>query len=126
MKLLVCGGRDFMDRNIVFEVLDGVHAKRRIEVIIHGCARGADRLAGQWAKARGVLCAEVEAHWAAHGKGAGPRRNRAMLSLGPDGVVAFPGGDGTLNMIRIAEEAGIKVWLPCGMPEYKPTAPAGR
>jgi len=30
----------------------------------------------------------------------------------PDGVVAFPGGTGTADMIRRAKKAGLKVWEP--------------
>ena len=36
-------------------------------------------------------------------------RNRSMLALNPDLVLAFPGGIGTANMVRIAREAGILV-----------------
>lgn len=114
MKLIVCGGRDYTDRDAVFHALDEVNAKRRVTIVIHGCQRGADRLAGQWARERGILCAEVEALWKVHGNAAGPRRNRAMLTLGPDGVVAFPGGTGTADMVRAALEAGVKVWCPFG------------
>jgi len=34
----------------------------------------------------------------------------------PDGVVAFPGGRGTEDMVRRAAAAGLKVWFPCGRP----------
>src|SRR5262249_25506155 len=30
----------------------------------------------------------------------------------PDGVVAFPGGTGTADMIRRAKKAGLEVWKP--------------
>ena len=37
-------------------------------------------------------------------------RNRRMLEEGrPDLVIAFPGGKGTANMVRIALQAGIQV-----------------
>jgi predicted Rossmann-fold nucleotide-binding protein len=35
-----------------------------------------------------------------------------MLDMKPDGVVAFPGGDGTADMVRRARAAGVKVWEP--------------
>jgi hypothetical protein len=38
-----------------------------------------------------------------------------MLDEGkPDGVVAFPGKDGTEDMISKAERAGLKVWRTGG------------
>jgi hypothetical protein len=44
-------------------------------------------------------------------------RNTQMLAEGrPDGVVAFPGGRGTANMVRQAAAAGLGVWFPCGKP----------
>ena len=115
MKLLVCGGRDFADREGLGRALDAAHAKRPITILIHGGARGADRLAGRWAEERGILVAEVRALWKQHGNGAGPIRNRGMLALGPDGVIAFPGGNGTADMGSIATAAGVPVWRPLGL-----------
>jgi predicted Rossmann-fold nucleotide-binding protein len=107
--LIACGGRDYADTDRVFKALDAVHAKRPIKVLIHGGAPGADHAAMSWAKTRGVHHAKVEALWEVHEKAAGPLRNRAMAGLRPDGVVAFPGGKGTEDMIDVAEAAGIKV-----------------
>ena len=113
MKLLVCGGRDFTDRAAVFAALDRADAKRPVMLLIHGAARGADTLAGEWAAARGVTVAECPADWQTHGKAAGSIRNQQMLGLyAPDGVVAFPGGSGTADMVRRARGAGIPVWEP--------------
>lgn len=114
MKVIVCGGRDFDDERAVFNAMDKAHAQRQFSMVIHGGARGADTLAGKWAEARGVFSARVDALWDAHGKAAGPRRNRAMLSLFPEGVIAFPGGRGTADMVAAAREAGVKVWCPYG------------
>ena len=55
MRVLACGGRDFADRKFLEEVLDDLNARRGpFEVLIHGGARGADTLAGLWAKRRGT------------------------------------------------------------------------
>ena len=55
------------------------------------------------------------AQWDVYGRRAGPIRNQEMIDEGkPDGVVAFPGGKGTADMVRRAEAAGLKVWFPCG------------
>ena len=44
-RVLVCGGRDYHDAKHVWDVLDLVHAKRGVAVLIHGAARGADCIA---------------------------------------------------------------------------------
>lgn len=113
MRLLVCGGRDYRDEETVFLILDRIHIKRGIDCIIAGGAPGADTLAAKWARSRRVALEEYRADWETHGKAAGPIRNRQMLREGkPDGVVAFPGGGGTLSMIAMARKAGVLVWEP--------------
>lgn len=116
MKLLVCGGRDYDDRKAVFAALDRVHRERGIDLVIHGAASGADRLAGSWADVNYVRVAPypvLPKEWQTSGKKAGPLRNKQMLEWEkPDGVVAFPGGRGTADMIRQAKRAGVPVWEP--------------
>jgi hypothetical protein len=105
----VCGGREYQNLSRVMHILTAIHNKRGITEIIHGAAKGADSLAGHWARTFGIKETAVPADWDKHGKRAGPLRNEEMLKLKPDGVVAFPGGRGTEHMIRIATEAGLKV-----------------
>lgn len=116
MRLLVCGGRDYRDQVRVFAALDRLLQQRKIEVVIHGGATGADSLAGEWAEARGIPCMVFEVtreQWRELGRIAGPLRNSRMLrEAEPDGVVAFPGGRGTADMIRQAESWGLSVWQP--------------
>lgn len=109
LRLIVCGGRDYADRDHVFATLDHIHAQRNIALIIEGGATGADRLAREWAQDRGVPFRTEPANWTQFGRAAGPLRNARMLALEPDGVVAFPGGRGTENMVRQAEEDGVPV-----------------
>lgn len=119
MKVLVCGGRDYSDREVVYAHLDGLLAKvveagDRLTVI-HGHARGADELADDWAREKIASYVRVSIHgfradWTKHGRAAGPIRNQRMLDEGkPDLVVAFPGGKGTADMVRRAREAGVEV-----------------
>ena len=109
MRLLVTGGRDFSDHDFLFTTLDRLHAEHHLTLLIHGDARGADRLASEWAKERGIEILACPADWKRYGRGAGPKRNRQMLDEHPDLVVAFPGGSGTRHMVLIAEDAGVKV-----------------
>lgn len=114
MKLLVCGGREYSDRDYLFSFLDDIvhaHFARDIRIthLIHGNARGADALAHGWAVTRGLQPVMVPALWDLHGASAGAIRNSNMLALAPDLVVAFPGARGTAHMVRIAKNANVKV-----------------
>jgi len=112
MKVLVCGGRKYRNWSKVADTLRALHAETPIDLLIHGCAPGADTLAARWAYLVGVRERGFAADWDAHGKAAGPMRNQRMLTEGkPDLVVAFPGGDGTADMVRRAEAAGVKYRL---------------
>lgn len=112
MRVLVCGGRDYTDSAFVSYVLDAIHAKKSITLIIHGCASGADSFAEAWAHKRPGQCTTygVPADWKKHGTRAGPIRNRLMLEHGkPQLVIAFEGGAGTRDMTAQATAAGVKV-----------------
>ncbi|EKF73996.1 hypothetical protein A11A3_10836 [Alcanivorax hongdengensis A-11-3] len=113
MRVLVCGGRDYQDRPQLEAYMEHLWRSGKISLLIHGDASGADRLASQWAHDRGVDQVCYPANWKAHGRAAGPMRNRRMLHHGkPQAVVAFPGGRGTADMVGLAEQAGLPVWLP--------------
>lgn len=104
--VLVCGGRDYRDYTRIYEVLYGME----IDCIVHGDAHGVDRIAGQWAQAQGKPVIVIPAQWDYYGKYAGPVRNAWMLQyIKVTRVVAFPGGRGTANMVKLAREAGIPV-----------------
>ena len=110
MRVLVTGGRSFENRSLLAKVLDRLHQERGITTLIHGAAKGADTLAGEWTKSRGIEAIANPAEWRRYGRAAGPIRNKQMLvEHKPDLVVAFPGSTGTANMISLAEKAGVKV-----------------
>ncbi len=111
IKLLVTGGRTYFDREVVDSSLDQVLLYyNKIGAVIHGDANGVDALADDWAWKRGIQQVKCPANWTYNGKAAGPIRNRSMLVLQPDLVVAFPGGTGTADMKKAAAERGIRVW----------------
>ena len=78
------------------------------DVIVHGGARGADLLSGVWAEENHFQVIEVPALWS-HGKGAGFARNEVIASLPLRLLIAFPGGNGTADMVRRAKAHGIEV-----------------
>jgi hypothetical protein len=121
-RVLVCGGRDYDDQDHIWNTLVAIDLESRIDVVIHGCATGADTAGVVWAQKTGRKHAPFQADWREHGKAAGPMRNQRMIDQGkPDLVVAFPGGRGTADMVRRAEAAGIEVRriAPKGMPNFE-------
>lgn len=109
MRIIVCGGRDYNNREHVFGVLHNLAEAHGWLHIIEGGATGADRLAREWAQTHYHGLVTIEADWR-QGNRAGPIRNLKMIISGkPDMVIAFPGGRGTADMVRQAKEAGISV-----------------
>lgn len=117
MRVLVCGGRDYADHDAVYRELDKLCLKLKADeeiVVIEGGAKGADRLARDWARVAYVGVITVEADWEKHGRAAGPLRNTEMLVRAkPDLVLAFPGGNGleggTGDMVKQALRANVAV-----------------
>lgn len=105
----VCGGRDYQNRLKMHEILVEATADVSDVVIVHGCARGADALASEWAIAKCFGEVRVPALWDQQGKAAGHRRNAIIAELPLSLLVAFPGGAGTASMIRMARAKGIDV-----------------
>jgi hypothetical protein len=115
-KVIVCGSRYYEDRDRINSVLDALAARKGKHnmLLIVGGAVGADELARQWAVSRKVDHRVMYADWETQGKGAGPQRNKRMLSKKPKLVLAFrvnlPGENrGTDHMAGIAEKAGVMV-----------------
>ena len=111
MKVLVCGSRSWDDYGAVESALGELVTRRGRFTVMHGAARGADRLAGRAARALGLDVVEYPAQWDRLGRRAGYVRNEQMLAERPDLVLAFhkDGSRGTAHMIKLARDAGIEV-----------------
>jgi hypothetical protein len=116
LYVLVCGGRNYTDQEVVDSVLDNILRKyerygqeREDLVILHGAATGADTCAKRWAEKRNIRQRAMPADWSVHGKAAGPKRNEEMANLRPVLCVAFPGGRGTADMVRRCKAKKIRV-----------------
>ncbi len=118
-RVLVCGGRDYDNRERLFRVLDQALQAATMAgksfTLIHGGARGADTLAHVWATERKITIQGgdirvYEANWERDKKAAGPIRNKLMLTNEkPHIIVACKGGAGTAHMMKIGREAGVPV-----------------
>lgn len=113
MRILVTGSRNWTDEALIRAALrqQAVGTEGQPKVVVHGAARGADRIAHQIALEFGWTADPHRADWGRFGKAAGPIRNQEMVDLGADICLAFvmEGSVGTVDCIRRAEEAGIPV-----------------
>lgn len=108
LRLAVVGSRTFADRERLFRLLDRL--RPRLECVVTGGARGADALAEEWARERGVPVVVLRADWRRFGRGAGPRRNAEVVAAAT-AVLAFWDGAsrGTADTVRRARAAGVPV-----------------
>jgi len=106
---MVTGGRHYADEEQLYAVLDEIHSKTPIDLLIHGNAGGADTLAKRWCRERKVDHKPFPADWGKFGRAAGPMRNQFMVDDQPDVVVAFPGGRGTSDAVKRARKKNIMV-----------------
>jgi hypothetical protein len=119
MRVQITGSRDFTDGSLIKDILldfvTDCFLNQEPLTIVHGGARGADRLASE--AVRDVSWVNVEVHpanWAKYGKLAGSLRNVEMLDAGdPDLVLAFykrgAKNIGTRNMVRECKLRGLTV-----------------
>lgn len=129
--VLVAGGREFADRPWMERQIDAIIARNAGSTvrIVHGGARGADRLAGEVAAERGLEVGVFAADWDRHGRSAGYRRNERMARFlakkaragAACQVVLFPGGKGTGHMRTIAKAHRLPVFAPVA--QQAPVAP---
>lgn len=110
MRWAIIGSRAYRDLEAVRQVIRLFPA--RGTVIVSGGARGVDQTAAAEARRIGLPVIEYLADWGAHGRAAGMLRNRLIVG-NADAVIAFWDGKsrGTEMAIRLAEKAGVPVYL---------------
>lgn len=129
LRILITGSRAWTDRRVIADALleaiethgphlihdDGEPTGPRVDwenvTLVHGDARGADRIAAAIGRAWRFRIEACPAQWQRLGRGAGPIRNQAMCDLGADVALAFPIGSsrGTRDCVQKARAAGIPV-----------------
>ena len=102
-------GKTVADAGAVIRSLDRARAKYADLVLVHGGGPGVERIAAQWAERNGVHQVVCKPDWQRHGRAAPFRRNDDLLDLLPKGVIAFPGGGITGNLVDKARQRGIPV-----------------
>lgn len=114
-KLIVAGGRDFTDYELMsrhlFKLSNGDLAHSEIS-IVSGMAPGADTLALEFAQQHEVEVYSFYADWQNHPRSGGMIRNRQM-AIFADGLLAFwdQKSRGTKNMIETMRQKGKPVYV---------------
>lgn len=109
-RVIVCGSRRWHDRDRVARVLSELQIHRGwTPLIVHGAARGADRIAEEEAGKLGFYTEPHPADWDRHGNRAGLIRNEEMAAAGASLCIAFWDGKstGTQHMIDQAKKYDI-------------------
>lgn len=118
-RLLICGGRDFDNYNMLDFSIDKILAQNKLSYdqieVVSGHADGADTLGELYAKKHNINLKTFPADWSNYGRAAGPIRNKQMIDYiknGPAVVAAFvsPKSIGTKNTIALAKQENIKTY----------------
>jgi hypothetical protein len=125
MKLIIAGGRDFDDYNLLTDVLSDLYEQLescnrgccsdfvwKIGEVVSGKASGADSLGERFAASAKIPVTEFPADWNKYGNAAGPIRNKQMGDYA-DELLAFWDGKskGTKHMIDYMTSLGKPVWV---------------
>ena len=109
MRTIVCGSRDAP----LFAVAVALaRCGWTPSVVLSGGARGADAHGEAWAKGAGIPVERYPADWDRHGKVAGFMRNAEMVTRAEAVVAVWDGSShGTADTVRLATEAGLRVFV---------------
>lgn len=112
MKIVIAGGRDFNDYELLKSSCDLLFKSYEDVEIVSGTARGADSLGEQYANEMGYSIKRFPADWDKFKKAAGYIRNEQMAEYA-DCLVAFYDGSskGTTHMINLAQKHNLIIHI---------------
>ncbi|CAM4332213.1 DUF2493 domain-containing protein [Nocardia ninae] len=131
-RILFTGSRRWTDYDLLKRVLVSVWTQLGCPPdleLVHGGARGADRMAAAIWSGLGLPVRTVPADWDRYGKPAGVIRNQQMVDLGGyvHAVAALlPGSRGTHDCVRRIERAAIPLTIATGDQPAVPVLPERR
>jgi CRISPR/Cas system-associated protein Csx1 len=106
MRLIIAGGREFNDYELLKEKVDYFLSNKKNESIeiVSGKARGADSLGEKYANENGYKVKEFPADWNTYNKRAGYIRNEEMAVYATHCICFWDGeSKGTKHMIDLAK-----------------------
>lgn len=108
-RIAFSGGTECQDTARIWAVLDKALARYPDMVLMHGNAKGADKVASLWADNRKVTQIAFEPDWKKDGKACVFKRNDRMLEAQPAHLIAFDGTGITANIVDKAKKLRIPV-----------------
>ena len=129
--VIVAGGGRALDWPLdrIAAALVQATASRSVALLLHGGARGADRLIEHAARSLSWPVEVIAAEWGRYGRAAGPLRNGLLLRRALEVatpakasvlVVAFPGAAGTASLVRQARQLIAADGEPIALVEIQP------
>lgn len=108
MKIVVTGGRNYVMTASDYVFLENALSILGATAILTGGARGVDAQLGGWARRRGIPLEIIRPNWTKDGDAAPFRANTRLAEAGA-AVIAFPGAEGTADMVEQARRIGLPV-----------------
>lgn len=110
MKVIIAGGRDFNDFDMLCQKADKILSRQDEIEIVSGRARGADQLGEKYARMRGYPIKMFPAEWNRYGKRSGFIRNEDMGNYA-DALILFWNGvsKGSEHMLEVARENNLLI-----------------
>lgn len=110
MKLIIAGGRDFSDYDLLTREVETLIVGESHVEIVSGGAKGADRLGEFFAIDHDLPIKRFPADWDRYGKAAGFKRNSEMADYADHCICFWDGkSKGTGHMINLANNKGLVV-----------------
>lgn len=108
MRTIIAGSRTITDYSFIQEAMEDIPWD--ISGVVHGGARGVDRLGEQWGEENGQPTTLFKADWKQYDKAAGYIRNEEMAK-NAEALIAFwdKKSKGTKHMIDIAIRYGLYI-----------------
>lgn len=112
MRLIIAGSRTATDYELVLTALAISGFMKKVQEVVSGGAKGADKNGEKWAKRCGIPCKVFPADWEKYGKKAGYLRNYHMAQYANALLAIWDGqSKGTKNMIDEAKRKGLSVYV---------------
>ena len=111
-NVAIIGSRDFNDSKTAFFLIDQLAQNYETIKLVSGGARGADKIAEDYAKERGIDIEIFPADWDKHGKSAGFIRNQEIWDKSDLGLAFWDGkSKGTSHSFKIAEKQNKELFV---------------
>lgn len=107
MKLMVCGSRNIIDVEWIFQQINICVSENNFKdiILVEGEARGVDSISALWARRHGCEVLKYPADWALYGRKAGILRNIDMYNASDFVLILWDGkSNGTNHVISLCKK----------------------